>query len=53
MNQQQILNDLKKEVTATLFFFVVTDLQLFGKVTEATKKAFEVQNKTLPAIFLK
>jgi hypothetical protein len=51
MNKQQILNDLKKEITETLFFFLITDLQIYGKVTQATKKAFEAQKVTLPAIF--
>ncbi len=52
MNQQEVLKELKNEVDATLYFFLTTDLEIYGKVTESTKEAFKVQGVTLPAIFL-
>lgn len=44
---------LKKEVDATLLFFITTDLKVHGKITEQTKEAFKVQGVEIPDQFKK
>lgn len=39
---------LKKEIDATLMFFIKTDINIYGKITESTKEAFKKQGVKIP-----
>lgn len=39
---------LKKEIDATLQFFVDTDISMFGKIQQSTLNCFKAQNVELP-----
>lgn len=45
---KQVLKELKQEIEATLLFFIQTDLEIYGFVTENTKEAFKTQGGILP-----
>ena len=47
---EKILQQLKQEVSNTLFFFVQGDMQIYGHITAETVKAFETQGKTFPDV---
>ena len=47
-NQIKILTQLKKEINETLYFFVSTDLSIYGYVTEETINCFKTQKVTFP-----
>ncbi len=44
---------LKKEIDATLMFFVTTDINIYGKISEGTKEAFKVQGVEIPEQYKK
>jgi hypothetical protein len=39
---------LKQEIDATLMFFIKTDINIYGRITEGTKEAFKVQGVEIP-----
>jgi len=41
---------LKKEVDATLLFFVETDIKIYNNISESTREAFRVQNVDINTI---
>lgn len=41
---------LKKEVDATLLFFVETDIKIYNNISEKTREAFKVQNVDINSI---
>lgn len=41
---------LKKEVDATLLFFVETDIKIYNNISESTREAFRVQNVDINSI---
>lgn len=41
---------LKKEVDATLLFFVETDIKIYNNISESTREAFKVQNVDINSI---
>lgn len=49
MSENEVLSELKKEVCETLYFFVKTDIELWGYVREDTKTAFANHNVPLPS----
>jgi hypothetical protein len=53
INQSGILKGLKDEINETLFFFVESDISIYGYITESTKECFETQNVRFPYILNK
>lgn len=51
MNAQQI-QELKKEISETLFFFVSMDMKLYGKISKETVSAFNTQRVQFPEILI-
>ena len=51
MNAQQI-QELKKEISETLFFFVSMDMKLYGKISQETVSAFNTQRVKFPEILV-
>lgn len=39
---------LKQEIKLTLMYFITTDINIYGKISDGTKKAFEVQKVEIP-----
>lgn len=44
---------LKKEIDATLMFFIKTDINIYGKITDGTKEAFKAQGVKIPDEYMK
>lgn len=44
---------LQQEIDATLIFFIETDINIYGKISESTKEAFKVQGVEIPKKFKK
>lgn len=44
---------LKQEINATLMFFIDTDINIYGKISDRTKEAFKVQGVEIPKEYQK
>ena len=47
-NNNNILKELKKEINKTLYFFVESDLNIYGFITESTINCFTTQGVKFP-----
>lgn len=43
--------ELKKEIDATLLFFIESDITIYGKIQQGTIDAFKVQGVEIPEKF--
>ncbi len=48
LDKIEILKQLKSEINRTLYFFVDTDLAIYGHIKPETQKAFKTQGVEFP-----
>lgn len=41
---------LKNEIDQTLMFFITSDIEIYGHITESTKECFKMQNRKFPEV---